>query len=143
MPAFSFTGDERRLQGLFKRAAAISSVSERWRASDMGECVMNSSIVKTLAVLIVAGGANLALTPAQALPGLPLDAGPAPTFEKIGCGPWGCGPGWGGGGYGYGYGYRPYARPWGGYGYGYGRPRPWGWGHHRHYWGGDGWGSGW
>ncbi|GLI94733.1 hypothetical protein [Methylocystis echinoides] len=102
---------------------------------------MNSSIVKTLAVLIVAGGADLALAPAQALPGLPLAAGPAPTIEKTGCGPWGCGPGWGGGGYGYGY--RPYARPWGGYGYGYGRPRPWGWGHHRHYWGGGGWGSGW
>ncbi len=109
---------------------------------------MKSSTVKTLALVIAAGGA-LALSPAQALPGLDRAAAPAPSIEKVGCGPWGCAPGWGGGygggyGYGYGYGYRPHPRPYGYYGggYGYGRPRPWGWGH-RHYWGGPGWGRHW
>jgi hypothetical protein len=113
--------------------------------------VMKSSTVKTLAVLIAAAGATLGLTPAQALPGLDRGIVPPSTFQKVGCGPWGCGPGWGGGGgygygngygngYGYGYGYRPHPRPWrySGSGYGYGRPSPWGWGH-RHYWGGPGW----
>jgi hypothetical protein len=115
--------------------------------------VMKSSPVKTLAVLIAAAGATLGLTPAQALPGLDRGIVPPSTVQKVGCGPWGCGPGWGGGGgygygngygyangYGYGYGYRPHPRPWGysGYGYGYGGGRPWGWGH-RHSWGGPGW----
>lgn len=53
---------------------------------------MKSSTVKTLAVLIAAAGATLGLTPAQALPGLDRGIVPPSTFQKVGCGPWGCGP---------------------------------------------------
>ncbi|MGJ0394413.1 MAG: GCG_CRPN prefix-to-repeats domain-containing protein [Methylocystis sp.] len=93
---------------------------------------MKSVTVKTVAALAIAGGFGLALSPAQALPGLDrgVAAGAAPMVEKVWCGPYGCRPGWGG----YGYGSRP--RPWG-YGYGW-RPRPmWG----RRPWGG--WGGAW